>query len=657
MSRYIARSLVLGLLSFPLLAAPSVDAKAIRPSELILKDGFPPITPEESSLTEVPFDRSAVAAVLLNAQQVEQVVATKDMSERIQFYRRVKILSSAGVERYGRWSMSIFGRWRLEKAMARTVLPDGTVVDASEGIQRKQSKGASQDTEFNRLDVVWPQVREGAILDLYVSAYTEGIPSQVWRLQERLPVIDSRFVVEASPAFGFNMFGLNMSSAETQPQTFKYARGQAFVWQWTDLPGIVDEPLSPSIDEVSKTLIVYPTAYHDRYIVYDWATDWRTWNVESKEFWDQWARGRSSSVVELAKSAAASATSPEAKAEAIRSALRSRMRFVIDRYGRSAGSPDEVLSRGFGSASEVAVIAALMLESVEVPSDVCVYRRRSSGMLPVQVPLPDLLDAALLRFRGEKGLVYFDPAGAAPAGTTPYEARGAAVFPLDGKAAGPTRLPDVASSDNKVERTTTGRIDRDGSLHAEGTFTFSGLAAERRRIELESQSESERKESFVAGLRRHVPGAELESLEVEGLEGGDPIVLKAKWRAEGYASAASAKLIANLSLFERLDPAAWAVESRTTDIDFGAPFDHEDSITVAFPAEAGTITVPAPFQASGPPVGRYAAKFEVEGKSVTLTRSFRVDRARVPAAAWITLKSWFRSMAKADDQPVVVELP
>ena len=654
---FLLRAAVVAFASSAVLAAPSGAPKK-KPAELMLKDEYPPITDADRQLTSVPFEPGAPAVLLLFAEQRQLIATGDDLAQRVHLYRRLKILTSAGAEEYGDFTFETFGRWRLQKAEARTVLPDGRIVDASGGIFRQQSKGTSHETEQNELRLAWPDVQPGAILDLHISYIIDDeTPSVIWPVQIGLPVLDNRLVLEVDGGFVFSTLGIGITQEESQAQSFRAARGAAHVWHWTDIPSLTGEPFSPPENESPRQLIVSPREYKAGGFSQQWAVEWADWTKQATdEFWTIWAKRKVIAATALAKEVAGPLPTPLEKAEAVRRTLRERVRVSVWDYGITAQSPDDVLSQGSGSPAEIAATAVAMLKSVDVPADMVVFRRRSSGPLPPQVPLPVLLDAAMFRIAGDKGPVYVDPTGDAPAGPVPMEARGVYVVPFDGKTTAPIRLGELGVADNRLVCVVRGKLDASGRVDAEGTFSDYGLAAERRRIAYRELDEQGRRERIQARLRRHMPGAEVVSVQFEGLDGDKHVKTTVKWTVDGYAVPAGKRMLVNLNLMDRLDPADWAAETRRNDLYFGAPYDRTDTVLLELP-EGATAAVPTPLDASAPPVGKYTSTQAIVGKNVSNRRVMRIERDRVPATAYPTLKSWLRDIAKTDDQPVVVTLP
>lgn len=650
------RLLVTALATTVLAAAPAGPSKR-KPAELMLKDEFPPISDAQRQLTAVPFEPGAPAVMLLFAEQRQLLTESDDLLQRVHLYRRVKILNAAGVEEHGDFAFAAYGRWRLQKAEARTVLPDGKVVDASGGIFRQQSKGTTHETEQNELRVTWPEVQPGAILDLHISYIVDEVPNLIWPVQLDLPVLDNRLILEVDGGLVFSTLGIGISQEETSAQSFRSTRGAAHVWHWTDVPSLEGEPFSPPESESPRQLIVYPREYKSGGFSQQWAVEWADWTRrQNDEWWTIWMKKKTNAAIALAKEVAGAAATPIEKAEAVRKVLRERVRVSVWDYGVTAPSVDDVLAQGSGTPAEIAATAVVMLKAVEVPAELVVYRRRSSGPLPPQVPLPVLLDAAMFRIAGEKGPVYVDPVSDSPAGPLPSQARGVFVVPFDGKTPAPIRLGEIGVADNRSVNVVRGKLDATGRLELEGTFTEYGLSAERRRNALRDLDDDARKARIRDRLRRHMPGAEVASVAFEGLDGDKQLKTTVKWTVEGYAVPAGQRMLVNLNLLDRMDPAHWAAETRRNDLYFGEPFDRTDTVLLELP-EGATATVPQGLDASAPPVGKFTSAQNVVGRNVSNRRLFRIEMARVPASAYASLKNWLRDIAKTDDQPVVVTLP
>ena len=183
-TRWLPFLLILAVLVLPAQAAGKDKVKA---RDLMLPRGFPDVTDEQLALTEVPYAKGAPAVVLMEAKQYEWE-GLEFVRDR--YFRRLKILSEDAIEDYGSFQYELYGNWRVKEVDARTILPDGTVVNAKEGINREKSEDGIQVIQIS-----FPQVQVGAILDLDIKLVSESWTIAPWTIQEWIPILETRFVL------------------------------------------------------------------------------------------------------------------------------------------------------------------------------------------------------------------------------------------------------------------------------------------------------------------------------------------------------------------------------------------------------------------------------------------------------------------------------
>lgn len=628
---------------------------------LLIPSGYPEITPEQTALKSVPFAPGAPAAVLVDAEmQTQEANIENQQTVQIEKFRRVKILTQAGVDNDADFSMTLFGDWRVDKVEARTVLPDGTVVDAKDTIYRESSaRPVGDESAIRTIRVAYPKVQVGAILDFRASLVEDGIVSSRWIIQGRLPTIESRFVVVLPPGLRIRATSFLLSPEEAKPVTGRIARGTYYGWLFKNVPAIPDEPFQPPLSEMSKALNVYPESYRSEDVYVGFSPDWKTWGKHSHEAWDDFVRRKHSEVAEVAKAACEGKTTVADKAEAIRRAIRSRFRVDWDfYYPPDELTPDDVLAKGSGDSADAAALAFAMLKSVGIDAVPLVYRLRSDGALPTGPPIPNLLDDVLLRIPVGKDFVYLSLSEDEPVGPPPPEARGVLAMVVDGKAEQPEALPDYTADENHALRAVTAKLGADGSVTGTITATYTGVWADRWRRRLRGVSDDERKIRVAKRFRRFASGLTLESLEISGLEEPEKdLVLKGAFHVDGYATLAGHRLIVNGNLLARERLADWAGTERKTPFDFGGAYKTVDTVVLTLPDETTGVVVPTPpVNYNAGKVGSFRESYEQQGHAVILTRTMRLDLYRFIAAAEKGLKNYLGDVAKMDDRPVVVTL-
>jgi hypothetical protein len=621
-----------------------------NPADLLLPEGFPPIGEAERALREVPGSPGAPAVVLLEATQLRwQGLETV----RIRYLRRVKVLTEDGVEDYGDFSYTLYGDARLQTATARTLLPDGTAVDAAGGIYQEKSEAG-----FQIVRVAFPKVQAGAILEVFVSLNQDNaLAVNPWLLQESIPVLESRFAMIPPPGLHYRYFVVPVDGERHEPEQVRFGQVNAFVWSFRDLPPIPNEANLPPIDDISRRLFVVLESYQDDLQYIPISTNWKTYSKLERDFWEDWTRRRRAQSEGLARQVAAAEGPTVRKAEAIGRALRERVRvdYVSDAPRRD--SADDLLSGGSGTTADIAATAAVMLRAVGVPADLVAIRRRSDGAIPGEVPIPGMFNDVLVRIPSEGGGVFWSPAADLVVGRLPWDCTGLLALVLDGKAEAPVVVPDVPADQNRRERRVTATLDAGGNLSGEAVLTFHAMAAEPWRRRLRDSTEELRREIVQQELSEGMPGATVSALAFEGIGAESPhLVIRCSFETPGFATAAGRRLLLNPVLFDRIAAADWAAEQRRLGIHLRVAREEIDSISIRLPAEVTDVTLPEPANLKAEPAGFYRASYASRDGSLTLERHYRLDIYSFPAASWPGLRGWFGTMAEADSRPVVLTL-
>jgi hypothetical protein len=640
-----------------LAAVSSAVAADTDAGKLVLGQGYPAITEAQKSIASVPFSPGSPAVVLLEAEQHEQSAeADGQWIQHVVYFRRVKLLTPAGVENHADFRLDLESL-RLHKVSARTVLPDGTVVDAADTTFREKSR-VGEDVEIATLRVAFPKAEVGAILDLRVEMATDALPSARWLLQEDLPVLDSRFVLVSPEGLGIRTAAIRLKPEEAQPKVGRHLRGRLYAWQFRDIEPLPSFAHLPAPEDVSRALVVYPVSFKDEDVYIDVGSDWAGYTKLYKKNFDAWVKAGSATVAALGKAAAEGKGSTIEKAEAIRRALREKVVVEYSGAWRSSESPDDLLKAGRGTSADLAGACVVALRAAGVAADVAQVRRRGTGLLPPELPLPVLFNDAVVRMTAESGTAWFVPSSSLPAGKVPWSYRGVLAAVGDGSSAAPVPIPDFKASDNRTTRTVYATLAADGSLAAEETETLAGIAAARWRSRLESLDDAGRKDAVLAGLREGVPGAEIDTVAFDGLD--DPakdLVVRSTWRAPAYASAAGARRILLPNVRTRESAADWSAADRPFPVDLDEAFEVHDTVFFRLPKEAKDVILPGPkARLAAGPVGTYESEIERRGDVVVATRRMVLNQYRFPAAAYPDLRRWFSDIAAADDRPLVVTL-
>lgn len=636
---------------------PLAPAQAAKGKDLILANKLPEITAEEKALTSVPFAPGAAAVALIDARQDEWGERGAIKVHRSVYLWRVKILTPAGIEKFGDYELKIFGDLRVEDTWARTVLPDGTVIDAKSNVRQGYS-----DSGRAFVRVAFPQVQVGAILEVMVNLldddyYAFGLAPI--ELQGALPILESRYVIIPPRGLQWKTVFRQITQEQAEPQTISIAGNRkAYAWSLKDVPALEEEAYRPPVSEIAKAMFVIPEHYAAEGVSQALSKDWASWSRNEKEGWEVWALRKYNLIEDQVKLLTEGKVTVQEKVEALRAALQAKVKLDYISGGPRRESPDDVWTSGSGTSADIAVTAQMMLKKAGIGAALSPIRRKSDGPLLPDFPIPALFNDILVRVDTEKGPVFWSPSADLPFGELPGDCRGILTFPLDGKTLKPVSIPDLTAADNRSFRAVSGQLDAGGAVAATTETTFRGAAAERWRRFWKMSDETARRDHLEGTLRRNIPGAQVTEMKAEGLEeSGKEFKIVYQWQAEGFATTAGNRLVIPSSVYLREGKAAWAPEHRKYDVALGEPYEVFDSLILALPKGSRPVTAPKAIKLDSGAVGLYEASCDAGTERMTARRHMKLAVTRVSPDGYGILRQWFQAIADQDEQAVVISLP
>ena len=649
------------------IAQPGMAAgDAVQRSAPILSKEFQPVTDAQAALIAVPFAPGASAVVLFNEAQVERaaIITGRDLhanpgsrpamvgivssgpiyGEGSQFiqHRRIKILTEAGIAQHAEHDMTLPTEWQVHDVIARTVQPDGSVVDGLPGIVR----GGSREKGYQSIRVRFPEVRVGSILDMIMVVTIEETSLAPWTIQETMPVLLSRFVAAGPESLDPIAGLLGMPPGSVKPTSASLGDLTAHVYEFADVPPLADLPNLPPAADIAKALLV----------IYNGVGGVRLWVenvVERRQGWDKWMSADHAAAAMLAEQVTRGAASQVEKAEAIRRALRDRVSLTEHRAWPYENSPDGVLTARKGTSADIAGLSVAMLRAVRVPARLALTRRRSSGALPPDIPAPMLFDDLLVML----GDISYSPADDIPVGESSWETGGVLAMPLADDVRNLVRTREPSAENNKSRNVLNARLDKDGLLHVEGSLSVGRLDAQSWRERLRGLAADARRDDLQGMLRQREPGAVLDALEFEGLgDGSQDLVITLAWHVPGFATFKDGHLEMGAFLFDLFNRHDWVADARDQPIELGPPCDRTETVMLRLPEGTTTVLLPAARTLDAAPVGTYDTSFKAKGSSVMCRRHFRRDAHAFPPESWGTLRRWFTDMATNDELPMTISL-
>ncbi|MBL8951890.1 MAG: hypothetical protein JNK82_13995 [Myxococcaceae bacterium] len=282
------------------------------------------------------------------------------------------------------------------------------------------------------------------------------------------------------------------------------------------------------------------------------------------------------------------------------------------------------------------------LKAVGFTVRIAAVRAFSADPAPYVFPSETLLPYLCLRVEltpaeGEKGptFVWLDPVFRfAPFGELPELAVGreAYLLPEPGKQLEKTTTPKMKTSNGKVVKLKL-ELTEDGVLKGEGTETYVGFGASQLAEALDSVPPDQREQALQGALARYFGGAELSSVDMDAKrEVGATVTVRYSFTAERFARAEGKSLVFSQATYPALLGRRYLqVGMRRTPLFIDAAEESTTTATLTLP-EGYTLTGALPSVKASCPYGRFERSEKVQGRTVTIDETYRIEMARVPPA-------------------------
>lgn len=456
-----------------LVLAPLAVPSAARAAD------FPPITDAERSLTSVPSEPNAPAAVLFKKGEFLMAgygLQAGSLSSHLKIQARVKILTEEGKSN-GEVEIGHSDFTRLRNFAARTVLPDGRVVPvpADAKFVRKTSRSKKTFTTA----VAFPAVEVGAILDYQYELVFDSIYYlEPWYFSEGIPVRYSEVTFKTPLEIRGQAWSRTPFQTKIQTEQKRTSQGYETRSWAENLPSVPDDLYGPPFNDLATQMLLLPSAWIDAVQSQPLLESWPKTCEVIGGYYDK-VRRRDSGVGTKARELARLGT-PRHKAETL-------YRFVRDEIesGPYAGvvvdpeaSLGDILSARRADRAEKALLLQALLKAVQVDSRLVWAADRDRGTIDTALPNPNWFDTVLVMVDLDGQKVFLDATDRSLGfGFLKPGYEGTPALLHDPKKPEGVVLPETPSDQNVRRAEIDLALDASGRLSGQGTLTFTGHRA------------------------------------------------------------------------------------------------------------------------------------------------------------------------------------
>ncbi len=571
-----------------------------------------------------------------------RVVVYPDMASLRHYHGLVKVFDDAGARRYASVGM---GR---PSATARPVLEIARIYKADGKVQDVRDESARGRLNF-------PSLAPGDVLEY---AYrVQDAPSgslanhfwEDWRVSTDIPVRLSRYAL-ISPVDLSRLKVQSHGPTMPQPTTRQSGDWQIREWVLNEVAPASENPLSAPSRDVSNWLEMSTIA--DWREVADWYTDLSGPRCVPDDILGAKAR-------ELTRDA----RTPEEKLRALQAFVARDIRYQTTPFRTSAYVPTDgkkVLDDRYGDCKDKSALLCAMLRSLGIDGKIVLLATRDEGLV-ARLPAPYFNHAiTLVELPGKR--VWVDATADSQELTVlPMDDQGVPALIVAADTVGLSPVPVGTVDEHRSMLSHKARLSADGALQGSLECAYTGQFGAGLRSNLAQLDRPSREKAIQAVVRRFVSErAATSRTEVLNLEDPDrPVVLKAQYKAAGYASSAGGFWLVPGPFI--CDRQTFAVLAQL----LSQPGPHELELTtlrgvrkLSFVLELPRGMKPELPKATGQklPHASYKLAYTAKGQTVVGEAELRLDVLRLSPAEGRELGTLLENFTRDLAQPILVRV-
>ncbi|HRZ13954.1 MAG TPA: DUF3857 domain-containing protein [Candidatus Omnitrophota bacterium] len=592
-------------------------------------------------------------ALVLFADEKEEITADNKALTTMHFV--IQILNERGKERFAEMPIEYDSTdEKVEVEYARTIKPDGTVVDVGSRHIRDVSKYLNFPLYSNArvLLISFPEIVEGATIEYKARIHHYQLVNKndfviPYTVQSSEPVIYQRFTLQTprdrqvnikkyNP--DYNDFGANLQARVTEEPA-----ARLYQWEFRDVPQIVPESKMPPVVEINPAFSV--SSFKDWQSIYDW---W--WPLAREKI------AADAAIKSKVRELTAAAATPLAKAQAVHAFCAQKIRYVAVEYGQAGYEPHQaadIFKNKYGDCKDQAILLVTMM--------------REAGLTawPVLIPTRDIFDLqpdfpsmmfnhAIAAVELDGKPVFVDPTAETCAfGDLPDGDQNRHVLVIKENGFAIETTPLFPPEHNQASVAVTIRMQPDETITGEKTVITKGIFDQSQRYWLLYSMPEEVQDTINSNLQDLSIGARAsryDALNLELLQ--KPVVLRYDFSGPEFLIASGAFRIApQLAV---LDKTLVAKDLRRYPIDFGFLEQRLIEYTIALPAGYKPFFLPEPVYEDSPWM-KFTATCDHTGSRIRFKQTVEMKKDKVMRAEYAEFKRFFESLAKKNKQRIILE--
>jgi hypothetical protein len=621
-------------------------------------DEWQSINPEELKMTSEPQAPGAPAIILY--RQVDRDDSDVRRAHEYNYIRK-KIFTEEGRKFADVEIPLVKGKWDIQNIKARTIKPDGSIVNFDGKIYEKEIIKA-RGLKYLAKTFTLSDVQPGSIIEYhYMIDFAEYLVfDSNWVLSDDLFSKRSKFTLKP-----YGEWALQWSWPNGLPEGAKppVNENKLIHMEAQDIPAFqAEDDMPPEAAMKYRVDFVYSEDGFEKEQEKFWKRQGKKMNEAAENFVNK-RKAMEQAVAEIV----APSDSPDVKLQKIYARVQKirNTSYELEKTEqeqkrakeKEINNVEDVWKRGLGDGYQVTwVFLGLARAAGFDAAPVRIATRDDHFFKPNMMRTKDLnTNVVLVKLNGKD--TYFDPGAAfTPFGLLPWSETNTSGLKLDkdGGTWVTTTLPE--SSVSQILRKADLNLASDGSLEGKLTVTFTGLEAQWRRVGEHNEDEAHRKKLLEDYVKEIIPaGSEAELTNKPDWASSAPaLVAEYTLKVPGWVSGAGKRALFPVGLFSGPEKHMYEHSTRVHPLYFRYPFEKTDDVRIELPLGWQVGSLPQAVN-NDAKVMAYSLKVENNKGSLHLERHLRSDLTILEQKYYGALRNFYQSVSSGDDQQIVLQ--
>ncbi len=585
----------------------------------------------------------------------EKIEVTPQNTQISSLHYIIKILNERGKENFSESHIDYDSTFEtVELEYARTIKPDGTVIDVGTRHIRDVSKYLNFPLYSNaRVYIIsFPEISEGASIEYKMKIHRNQLINKKdfvidYPLQTQEPVIAANFNISLPSERTLHIKTINDRyndfGAELKPKIESQKGRLTYSWQFKDIPQIMPESNMPDGVEINPTMLV--SSFSSWQEIYNW---W--WKLAQDKI--KADRAIKDKVRELIRNK----DSEEAKARAIYNFCAQKIRYVAVEYGQAGYEPhnaSDIFKNKYGDCKDKAILLVTMFKEADLLAWPVLIPTKNCYNLNEDFPSV-VFDHCIAAISLKDKIIFLDPTaetcsfGDLPAGD---QGRQVLICKEDGYKI--QNIPLYPAEHNLIKQRLLIKANSDETIAAERSVFSYGMYDQGQRFWMLYTPPELIQESLKEKIQAISIGATLINYNIKNLEDlNTPVELNYAFRGlEYFTNAGKARIMPQLA---SLDTSLVAKDKRKYPIEFPVLDIKETIFEIEIPANFTIKYMPSSITEDSPWM-KFAVDYEQKNNKIYLVERIEARKNIISQDDYPNFKALFEGLAKKIKQRIILE--